>query len=207
MRDDFENFLKSTGNVSDETIQKFSDYYDLLLKWQSKLNLIGNSSDDIWNRHFLDSIQIIKLLPDKNKSILDFGTGAGFPGMVLSILGHDVTLVDSDSKKTIFLSEVKRITKSSAKIFNGRIENLPKESFDVITSRACADLEKLLEYSYPSVSHGTECIFHKGKNHKKEISDAEKKWHFQFAINPSITDSDGVILKLSNITKRSGYDR
>ncbi len=207
MRDDFENFLKSTGNVSDETIQKFSDYYGLLLKWQSKMNLIGNSESDIWNRHFLDSVQIINLLPKKDVRILDFGSGAGFPGMVLSILGYDITLVESDSKKSTFLSEIKRITKSDTKIFNGRIENFPKENFDIITSRACADLDKLLEYSHPSVSHGTECIFHKGKNYKKEISDAEKKWCFQFQITPSITDSDGAILKLSNITKRAGYDR
>lgn len=206
MRDDFENFLKSHLNVSDETIQKFSDYYDLLLKWQSKINLIGNSTDDIWSRHFLDSIQIAKFIPQANSKILDIGSGAGFPGMTLSILGYDITLVESDSKKTTFLSEVNRITKSDAKIFNGRIENFLKDNFDIISSRACADLDTILEYAYPSVSHGTACIFHKGKNHLKEISEAEKKWCFQFEINPSITDSDGVILKLTNITKRAGYD-
>ena len=206
MRDDFEKFLKSHLNVSDETFQKFSDYYDLLLKWQIKINLIGNLYDDIWSRHFLDSVQIIKLIPDTNSKILDIGSGAGFPGMVLSILGYDVTLVESDTKKTTFLSEVKRITKTNAKILNMRIESILKNNFDFITSRACADLDTLLEYVHPSVSHGTECIFHKGKNHLKEISDAEKKWCFQFEINPSITDSDGVILKLSNITKRAGYD-
>ena len=206
MLDTFKEYVKSLENVSDETIQKFSDYYNMLLKWQVKINLIGNLSDDVWTRHFLDSIQIIKLIEGHDKKILDLGSGAGFPGMILSILGYDVTLVESDSKKTTFLSEVKRITKSNTKIFNGRIEDFKKSNFDVITSRACADLDALLEYAFPSVSHGTECIFHKGKNHLKEISDAEKKWSFQFKIIPSITDSDGVILKLSNITKRAGYD-
>lgn len=207
MLDSFVEYVNSLENVSDETIQKFSDYYNLLLKWQVKINLIGNISDDIWTRHFLDSVQIIKLIEGHDKKILDLGSGAGFPGMVLSILGHDVTLVESDGKKTTFLSEVRRITKSDTKIFNGRIEDFKKSNFNAITSRACADLDTLLEYAFPSVSHGTECILHKGKNHQKEISDAQKKWSFQFKIIQSITDSDGVILKISNITKRADHDR
>lgn len=199
MHKNFKNYLSKAECVSDETFQKFSDYYDLLLKWQSKINLIGNLDDDIWNRHFLDSAQLVKLLPQRSSKILDLGSGAGFPGMVLAILGYDVTLVESDAKKTIFLSEVNRITNANAKIFNGRIENFPIGHYDIITSRACADLKALLDYASPSVSHGTACLFHKGKNHIKEISDAEINWRFQFEIIPSITNKDGVILKLSHI--------
>ncbi len=203
MRDIFENYLKSHLKVPHETFGRFNSYHDLLLKWQSKINLIGPDTSDIWIRHFLDSIQIAPHIPNLNSSILDFGSGAGFPGMVLAVTGYtNVTLVESDAKKCSFLSEVARITNTKVRIIASRIESVESQPYDFIISRACSELNQLLSYAHPSVSHGTKCLFHKGKNYSKEVEGASENWVFDYQIIPSITDKQGAILDISNLKRR-----
>jgi 16S rRNA (guanine527-N7)-methyltransferase len=198
---------KGQTRVSRESLDRLSRYYDLLLKWQSKINLIGpDTVKNAWERHFLDSLQLLDLIPDLSQKIVDLGSGAGFAGMVLAICGAaDVHLIESDGKKIIFLKEVARITKTKVGILHRRIEDYPLKATDILVSRACAELDALLALAFPYASHETICLFHKGKNWAKEIEVAEKHWQFNYAVVPSAIDQQGVILKLTNIGKR-GYD-
>ena len=129
-------------NVSRETLFKFEAYLTLLEKWQRRINLVANSTmANVWQRHILDSAQLIKFYPANTKKILDVGSGAGFPGLVLAIMG-DVTvdLVESDQRKAVFLSTVIRELGLPAKVHNQRIETMPNLRPDVITARALASV-------------------------------------------------------------------
>lgn len=199
---DFE-LLNKHLPVSYETAEKLKIYYDLLLKWQSKINLISNDTiGDIFNRHFLDSLQIIKLLPKISGTIVDIGSGAGFPGMVLAISGiRNIHLVESDSKKISFLKEVARLTKTEVLIHHSRIEELPETKASAVVARALAPLEELFSYAFPLVSHGAICLFPKGKKYSMEIEEAKKIWNFDYNAFPSITDPEGMILEIRNLER------
>lgn len=196
-------------NVSCETIEKLKTYQELLLEWQKKFNLVSNSSlQNIWERHFEDSIQLFDYIPDKAEKLIDFGSGAGFPAMVIAIVASEktpylkVTLVESIKKKTLYLNEVASKTGVDVLIKNDRIENLPLEKYDVITSRAMASLEDLLKYAYPFCSEKTVCIFPKGKNYAAELSEAHKKWRFKCSIKQSKVSEEGKILIVTEIRKK-----
>ena len=141
-------------DVSRETFDKLKTYQSMLIEWQQKFNLVSSSTlEDAWNRHFLDSVQLFKLLPKDAKIMYDFGSGAGFPGMVLAIMANEkmpnleVNLVESTAKKTLYLNAVKEQTNAKVNILNNRIEKLPLIKADVITSRAMASLNELLGYA------------------------------------------------------------
>lgn len=201
--------LNSHIPVSRGTFESLSIYHDLLLKWQSTINLVGKDTlEDAWNRHFLDSLQLIKYIEDKQKIIVDLGSGAGFPGMVLAMAGYsNIHLIESDARKVAFLREVARVTNTKISIHHCRIENSPIKEVDIFVSRACAPLEKLLQLVYypndmsKSVSRGTICLFHKGKNYSIESENALLNWQYDMSVTPSIVDSQSVILKISNIRK------
>jgi 16S rRNA (guanine527-N7)-methyltransferase len=197
------DFLNSHIPVSRGTFELLSIYYELLLKWQKKINLIGpDTIPDIWNRHFLDSLQLVKYIDDKKKVIADLGSGAGFPGMVLAICGYEnIHLIESDSRKIAFLREVSRVTNTKISIHNKRIEDFKIDRIDIFVSRALAPLDKLFHLISKSVSHETICFFHKGKNYSNENQDALLNWRYDIDVNPSIVDSQSVILKISNIRK------
>jgi 16S rRNA (guanine527-N7)-methyltransferase len=191
-------------SVSCEIVNKLIIYYELLIKWQKKINLISPTTLTIaWERHFLDSAQLFTLLPDHNKSIFDLGSGAGFPGLVLSILGiPQITLLESDQRKTIFLSEVIRATDADAKIANARIETIQDNKTDVIISRACASLDKLFFYASGLLKENGECLFLKGKGVEIEIEEAKKRWMFHVKHIPSLIDKEGVVLQVSQLSKK-----
>lgn len=198
----FQEYI-SRLDVSRETLEKLITYHDLLHKWQKKINLVSNTTlDNAWERHFLDSAQLYPLLSYPDKPIFDLGSGAGFPGLVLSILGaSQVSLLESDQRKCIFLSEMIRSTNASAKVVNERIENPKKSLAMTITSRACASLDQLLAFSEKLVDKEGECIFLKGKGAAQEIEDAKKHWMFHVEQYPSIVDSEGSILRIRNLKK------
>lgn len=201
--------------VSRETFDRLQSYHDLLLKWQARVNLI--SPDTIataWERHFLDSLQLLNHIENPDKKIIDLGSGAGFPGMTIAIAGAgNVHLIESDGKKVQFLKEVARITKTRITIHHARIEDKPTSTGDIIISRACSPLDKLLSHSSHYVSHETICLFHKGKNYSKELEEANAHWNFQYIVLPSITDTldtdnqQGVILKLTNVSERANTSK
>jgi len=203
--DNIFDFLNQHIIVSRETFERLKIYHDLLLKWQSKINLISNDTvSNVWNRHFLDSLQITQYIPNYNNVIMDIGTGAGFPGMVIAICGYNnVHLVESDTKKISFLREVSRVTNTPVFIHHVRIEEVVIDNTQIILSRACSNLNQLINLASKNVSRETFFLFHKGKNYSNEIEDAKKSWLFDEVIFPSITDPNGVIVKLSNIRRRS----
>ena len=204
MTSDEYNFVKNTFGVSRETFERLKIYQELLLKWQAKINLIGpDTVSDSWNRHFVDSLQILPYIDDKNAVAVDMGTGAGFPGMVMAIAGMaNVHLIESDTKKIIFLKEVARLTHTDVSIHHMRIEEATIDNVKLIFSRACSSLSQLLSYSQNYVSRETKCLFHKGKNYSKELLDSQSDWLFDYSVYPSITDAQGSILQVTNLRMR-----
>jgi len=198
-------------NVSRETYDKLKAYETALKEWQNKFNLVSNSSlDDAWNRHFKDSVQLFKYIPEKAKIMLDFGSGAGFPGMVLAILASEkmpalkVRLIESIKKKTVYLNAVKELCGINVQIINDRIENLHTYSADVITSRAMCNLNDLLFYANKFSNRKTVLIFPKGKSYKEELSAARKNWDFECNVFENEINPEGVILVISNLSANKG---
>ena len=202
MDESTQEIFTSQLNVSRETLDIFSVYGETLAKWQSKINLIsGKTLDNVWRRHFLDCAQLHNLLPSGTKNILDIGSGAGFPGLVLAVMGvKNVTLVEADSKKCLFLSEVVRRTGRHANIVNCRIEEFDGGHFDVITARALAPMDKLLPYINPHFGPRTKGIFLKGQQVDRELTKAKKQWKLDYKTVQSITNDSGSIIVVEKIT-------
>ena len=187
-------------NVSRETMCQFEAYLALLKKWQCRVNLVANSTMvDVWQRHILDSAQLIKFYPPNTKKILDVGSGAGFPGLVLAIMGNvEVDLVESDQRKAIFLSTVIRSLGLPAKVHNQRIETLPNLAPDVITARALAPVSKLMKLIENQVSTDTVCLFLKGASVEDELTELQT-YSTMIAVNhPSLSGANGVVLELKH---------
>lgn len=188
-----------TDTVSPEALKRLRLYHDLLVEWQEGINLVA-TADGAWERHFLDSIQLLRHLPNPDVTLVDIGTGAGFPGMVLAILGmQKVHAVESDRRKMLFLKEVARITHTPITLHHTRIERLPRIGADVVTSRALAPLRQLLHYAKPQMKEDAFCVFPKGKNWAIEVADAKHAWRFDLETAPSLTHEDGVILRISHL--------
>ncbi len=187
--------------VPHETFLKLSEYVEILLKWNSKINLISrNSEDDIWIRHMLDSAQVARFI-NKPQKILDIGSGAGFPGMVLSILGvDDVTLLDSDQRKCSFLLEVARLLQLKLTVINDRVENICDKKFDVVTTRGFSSIDKVLECV--DVIQTNRILLLKGKNYELELQEALQKWDFEYITYPSVTDFSSHIVDITNVRKK-----
>jgi 16S rRNA (guanine527-N7)-methyltransferase len=188
-------------DVSRETLERLQVYNKLLHKWQRAINLVSRQSlDDSWQRHFLDSGQLFRLLPGEANSMLDIGSGAGFPGMVLAIMGaRNVELVESDERKCLFLREVSRETSTDVTVTNERIEKLSPKTVDVLTSRACAPLDVLLGYARPYLGPSTICLFPKGRTVQDELTTAQKRWNIRYTLHQSVSDSAARIVRLEGI--------
>jgi 16S rRNA (guanine527-N7)-methyltransferase len=193
--DDFSRLIP----VSRETLDRLSLYAELLIKWQARINLVGPATlPDLWRRHFLDSAQLAAHLPAG--PVLDLGSGAGFPGLVLAILGHGpVHLVESDQRKCAFLREAARLTGAEAVIHSQRIESLEKFPVAAVTARALASVAKLLEWAEPFLGPGTACLFLKGQRCDEELTEAAKQWHITIERIPSLSDPSGLILHLREV--------
>ena len=179
------------------------EYIEILKKFNKHTNLVGKSTlVNPWLSHILDSLQILKFIKHKKLSILDMGTGAGLPGLVLSICGcKNVTLVDSNGKKINFLFNIKRELGLKTNIILGRLETLENKHYDVVVTRALANLEKLFTYSQKFIKKNTVLIFLKGKTVNEEILDAKKKWNFQHKKHTSLSDSRGCVLVIWGLKK------
>lgn len=197
-----EAFLQDTG-VSRETLGRLQAYADLLVIWNKKINLIGGSTEpDLWLRHMLDSAQLFPLIPEGARRLLDLGSGAGFPGLVLAIMGiPGVELVESDQRKAAFLREAARIAGASVVVHAKRIEAIPPFPVDVVTARACASLAELLDWSAPFLTPNSRCIFPKGQNVEVELTEAHKRWRIAVDQRPSRTDSRGTIVCIGEVLR------
>jgi len=201
----YEDFC-SYQNVSRETYDKLRIYEKTLIKWQDSINLISKSTiNDIWVRHFLDSAQLYPIIKDIEGNIFDFGSGAGFPGLILAIMGHkNITLVESDQKKCTFLREVARLSETDVSILHSRIENLEFRDVDLVVSRALAPLSKLISYVESFVIKSPsnkkvwpKMLFLKGKSYKNEILELKRYKNLFFDEYPSLTDEQGKIIYFS----------
>ena len=202
------DFRQATG-CSDEALDRLIAYADLLRKWQARINLVGPGTlPDLWRRHMLDSAQLLPLVPMGTTTLIDLGSGAGFPGAVLSILGvPGVHLLESDARKCVFLREVARITKADFRVLNARIEAAEAFPAEVVTARALASVGDLLDYAAPFREKNTVFLFLKGKNVQTELTESAKKWNMATECVPSLSDPQGVVLKLKGVSRHHGDDR
>jgi 16S rRNA (guanine527-N7)-methyltransferase len=195
-------FAKLT-NVSRETLDRLAKYVELLTSWNRRINLVGRDTiGDVWRRHILDSAQLFPLIPREARSLVDLGSGAGLPGLVLAIMGvPEVHLIESDGKKAVFLREALRITGAPAIVHAQRIDRVPAFAADIVTARALAPLPELLAISERFLGRSTICLFLKGRMVDEELTDAAKTWHIRVDRQPSLTDPSGCILRLEAIAR------
>ena len=203
-----EEYKVGTKNVSRETYELLNDYVRMINKWNSTINLISKKTiADLWSRHILDSAQLSVFLDSHIRKWVDFGSGAGFPGIVISILAKEqfssleMNLIESDQRKCVFLREVSRELKLNAKIISSRIENCSKLNADIISARALAPMKKLLLYFDSHSKIGSKGLFLKGKNIQSELNVLRHVNRFEINIEPSLINSDGVIVEV--IKKRN----
>jgi 16S rRNA (guanine527-N7)-methyltransferase len=200
-----EVFQTLTG-VSRETLDRLAAYVALLKSWNRRINLVGRTTlDDPWRRHVWDAAQLLPLIPPKARCLVDLGSGAGIPGLILAILGAPaaVHLVESDQRKCAFLHEAARqcgVT-GAVTVHPKRIEAMPPLTADVITARALAPLPLLLDYAARFTAPHTTCLFLKGRQAEAELTEARNHWTITATTLPSVTDSGGVILKVEHLAR------
>ena len=193
------------SNVSRETLARLKAYVGLLTEWNARHNLVSkNSLEDVWQRHVWDSAQLIRYVPESANNLVDLGSGAGFPGLVLAAMlrerpGFKTVLYESIAKKCAFLMAAAERMQIVVEVRNARMEEARPEAFDLVTARACAPLTKLLGYARPFQGPGTTNLFLKGQNVEAELTEAHTSWKLQAVRHESQTDPDGVILEIRDI--------
>lgn len=205
--------FRAAFSVSRETLDRLTLYEDLLKRWQKAVNLVAPTTlGEIWHRHFADSAQLVRLIPEEAEALVDLGSGGGFPGLVLAIVLHErkamhVTLVESDGRKAAFLREVARQTQVPVDILSTRIENAETQrkvsTVDVVTVRALAPLNRLLGLAAPFFAPNTRGLFLKGRDVHGEIDEAREAWHFDVELVPSVTDAQGQIAVVCNVRAKT----
>lgn len=185
--------------------------HGLLVKWQRVQNLVSRETlGQFWDRHVADSLQILNYLPDDTKTIVDLGSGGGFPALPMAIALKDTPtqfiLVESNSRKVAFLRAVARELDLPVQILDKRIDEIVSREtgvVDVITARALADFDKLCGFSYPLWSPKTRALFHKGREYVEEVTESGACWSHDVIIHPSVVDRTGVVLELKNLRPKS----
>ena len=189
--------------VSRETLARLEAYAELLTRWSARINLIGRDTiADLWRRHILDSAQLRAFVPDRARNMIDLGSGAGLPGLVLAIIGvPGVELLEADSRKCAFLREAARITEAPVTLRPCRIETVSPHPVDVVTARACAPLDRLLGLAEPFLGPDSECLFLKGERVGEELTLARKRWTMTPSLHQSRSDPRGVVLRLQQVAR------
>lgn len=192
-------------SVPRETVEKLERYAAMLTEWQSKINLVSATTlPNLWTRHLLDSAQLYRLLPAGTQRMADLGSGAGFPGLVLAIMGvPEMHLIESDQRKSVFLREVARATETKVTVHANRIEDVPPLHVDVVSARALAPLSRLIPLAYRHLKAGGQCLFLKGAELPAELQDASKDWQFEAQESDSLTSAQGRILQLGRLAQKT----
>lgn len=208
MTKDIEFFIKKF-NVSRETIEKLNIYNDFLLNSNKSLNLIGKTTENqVFSRHFKDSAQIYDLIENKSE-IIDVGSGAGFPGVIIKILmdnnkiDGNVTLVDKSPKKCNFLKDLSIKLGLILKIENLRIEDFKFDNNFTVVSRAFKKTIDTIDLLFKNNQKIRSIVLIKGKTYQQELDDAKKKYTFDVEKFRSITSDDSAIIKIRNIRNNS----
>ena len=203
-RDEFERRF----NVSRETMQNLDDYRDNLERWAKRINLVSLTTlQDFWCRHALDSAQLIGIAGNNARRWIDFGSGAGFPGLIVAALlaqnnqGYSVTLVDTNIKRCAFLAESARILGVNVNILNKKADTIAPFELDIITARAFTGLKNLLDLSLPFATIGARPLFLKGETVHDEIKEASTNYSFGFKTWPSLVHPKGQVIEITNLSR------
>lgn len=203
--------LNDSREIAPEILERLDRFAALLLQWQATTNLVAPSTlPELWTRHIADSLQLLPLAPDA-KHIVDLGSGGGFPGLVIACAladtpGATVHLVESNQKKAAFLREAARLTGAPAKVHPTRIEDFVDgfaEPVEIVTARALATLDKVIESAYPLLKRGARGLFLKGQDIEAELTTASKYWTIDAELILSATDSGGRIVRVRSVERLS----
>jgi len=190
-------------NVPRGTMDAVGRFLDFLREEAGRQNLIAASTvESLWARHVVDSAQLLEHAGPW-KTWLDLGSGAGFPGLIVALIGEGhVTLIESRAKRIAFLQQAASIAgvADRVRVVGGRVETAPRAKFDVISARAFAPLPKLLALAYPFSTPVTRWVLPKGKSAAEELEDARASWQGEFQLIPSITDSEAAIIVAHGVT-------
>jgi 16S rRNA (guanine527-N7)-methyltransferase len=196
------------ADVSRETNDRLGIYAALVEKWNPRINLVSRASvPHLASRHIADSAQVHTLAPRSVAHWADLGSGGGFPGLVIAILAQEtgsparVTLVESDARKCAFLRTVIRETGVAATVLTERIESVAPLEAEVLSARALADLPTLLAHAERHLAPGGTALFPKGATWRKEVAEAQSKWHFDLQVDTSRTEPDAVILRITGVSR------
>ena len=194
--------------VSRETILSLNKYEEILIKANKKLNLIGKSTiKSIWNRHFLDSIQVIDFIDQNDKLCTDIGSGSGLPGIVLAIImkhrksNMKFNLYEKSFHKSNFLKEVSKKFELNTKIFQKNIFEEKNLVTDLIVARAFKPLPVILDLAYQNFKKFKNIILYMGKNGKQSLIDSLNNWQFEYKEKKSLTSDDSFMVKIYNLKK------
>ncbi|RIK98062.1 MAG: 16S rRNA (guanine(527)-N(7))-methyltransferase RsmG [Proteobacteria bacterium] len=201
--------------VSHETEARLDRFVALLLEWQAKTNLIAPSTiPALWSRHVADSLQLLHLAPEATVWA-DFGSGGGFPGLVLACAladreGAEVNLVERNGKKAAFLREAARVTGAPAVVHPmdiGDYVDSVRERIDCVTARAVAPLQQLFTLSAPLIAAGTGGLFLKGQDVESELTEATKYWNIQYKLHRSLSDGGGFVVDVAGLAPRAALPK
>lgn len=198
----FETFVNVFPETSVDTLAKIEAYYQLLLKWNKALNLVQKDTiarDVFEHRHLIDCWQLTLYL-DRTQRVLDVGSGAGLPGILLAIAGYSVDLVELDTNKSSFLKNCKTLIGLDCSVLTVDVYSI-KQPYSQVTSRAFSQLSKLLEIQ-SNVSRETKGVFLKGSSVDEEITDAGKFWSFNLEVKKSLSASEGNIVIVENLVSK-----
>jgi 16S rRNA (guanine527-N7)-methyltransferase len=191
------------NDVSRETLAELDRFAALLLRWNSKVNLVARTDEPfLWVRHIADSLQLAPLMTPRPERAIDLGSGAGFPGLILALAtGVLFDLIEADQRKAAFLREAARVTSAPVRIHPIRIEAAQLPPAPLITARAVAPLPKLLALAAPLLAPGGMCLFLKGANADAELTHAATQWQMQADGIPSRTAPGARILRITELSR------
>ena len=212
-----ELFLK-IFDVPRETINKFDCYHELILKAQEHFNIIGKGTlEEIWLRHFGDSAKVVQIIkncyPDTRQRLItvcDIGSGAGFPGIVVALMlenhsrKYDITLIESNRKKCLFLNTIKEVLKLNTEVVNQRAEQV-NIKYDIILSRAVTSLKRLVPIAHKLKKKNGIVILHKGKTWNDELNEIKNSWKFNYNVvknNTLLDKSGGVTIIIKGLEEK-----
>ena len=200
--EEVKRFLIDQLNVSHETFLKLESFVTFLMQWNKMHNLVSQGAvNELWYRHLLDSAQLITFV-SSTEQVVDFGSGAGFPGMILAILGRRVLLIERNKKKVAFLTEIARRLSLDVVIKNKSIEETKIENVDIITARGVAKIDLILAMTKHFASANTRYLLQKGKEWRGELDAAAVKWNFIEKIDSSVTSEEGKLVTLTKVSKK-----
>jgi len=196
--------------VSRETITSLKKYEDLLIKANETLNLVGNSTiKEIWTRHFLDSVQVIDFIDKNDNTLVDLGSGAGFPGLVLAIALKDrkiplkIKLIEKSPKKVKFLKNLINELQLNVEVINQNILEEPIKFFDdVFIARAFKPLKIILQLIHNKAKNWKKIFIFLGKTGKNELLQASKSWDIEYKQRVSVTSNDSIVIEINRLKKK-----